>query len=168
MSRALSSSIGRRRIATSLSTSTVDAAEADHHERPELRVLAHAEDELEPLDHLLHEKAVDPRAAGGATIAACVIASAAVRTAAASARPSATPPTSVLWLASGETIFNATGKPMSAAFAAAASGVLAGALRGGIKSVFRQQRVEGRAFQILLAPARLARAARRRAGSAAA
>ena len=101
MSRAVSSSIGSRRIATSFITSTMHAAEPDQHERPELRVLAHAEDHLDAGDHLLHQEAFD--AARGI-----------VRRRAARpwlrrrrappprrASPSVTPPTSVLWLACG-------------------------------------------------------------------
>ncbi len=50
---------------------------------------------------------------------------AAASTASALSRSSTTPPTSLLWVMSGESTFSATGKPISAAQAAASAALTA-------------------------------------------
>ena len=60
-------------------------------------------------------------ASGRRCVTRASIACTAARSPAASSMSSTTPPTSDLWLMSGETIFSATGQPMASAAATAAS-----------------------------------------------
>ena len=125
------------------------ATKPDKHERSELRILTHAEDHFDPGHHLLHQEAVDAGARLIGSPRRAAIFSAAARTAPASQRPSVTPPTSVLWLASAETIFAATGKPMSVASAAASSGVLPSALLGILSPCANERQMDAAAFSRL-------------------
>ena len=102
MSRAVSSSTGRRRIATSLSASTITPPRPATMIGPYCGSSRTPDDHLQPVDHLLDEEAFDGRFRIVVGQPNGHRRGAAERTAAASVRWSDTPPTSVLWAACGE------------------------------------------------------------------
>ena len=112
---------GKSRHATSLISSTRMPPAPTTSIGPNSGSRARADDDLDALDHLLHQEAIE--LAPGANLRAAVARACASRsTSGADLRLRRTPPASVLWLICAETILSATGKPMRAASAAASPG----------------------------------------------
>ena len=121
-----------------------DAAETDHHHRPELRIAVAADhDLLAPRRHFLDEPALRPGRLDRGNfghrdhgVADCHK----------SFRWSRTPPTSLLWSSLAEMTFTTSGGVRPCAFAAASSASLARTRRGtGIDTLWREQNVSSKA-----------------------
>jgi hypothetical protein len=136
ISAAVRWSIGNRRIATSRNTSAATPP------RPTAITGPNCGSSRTPTSISTPSTISCTRKPSAVACASCArsrsaMAAAAARTASGLARCSATPPTSVLWLACAETIFTATGKPTWAALAAASSGDAASAACGGVRPCCR-------------------------------
>ena len=166
MSRAVSSSTGSRRIATSRITSAITPPKPTSMNGPNCGSSRTPRIISTPVDHLLHQEAVDARACGSCAARRLRhgLGGGAHRRRVAQA--SVTPPTSVLWLASGETIFTATGKPMRAGLRRRlVRRSWRSALFGTVRPCVGEQLVEGRAGEVVLRARAAPASARRHAAT---